>query len=133
MVYSNWVLLMKYSYSSIITTECHFWLRGSWWSNILKIFLIKRPLVLFKYYIYVSRSSKVLSFEAFLKFVMKVYELEKTLSQTKERRKKTICKKMENNLAKFVKTIRENELSFLWNELYYRYYCHIQNSFTHVG
>ena len=44
---------------------------------------------------------------------MKVYELEKTLSQTKERREKTICKKMENNLAKFVKTIRENELSFL--------------------
>ena len=44
---------------------------------------------------------------------MKVYELEKTLSQTKERRKKTIYKKMENNLAKFVKTLRENELSFL--------------------
>ena len=77
------------------------------------MFLIKRLLVLFKYYIYVSWSSKVLSFEAFLKFVMKVYELEKSLSQTKERRKKTIYKKMENNLAKFVKTLRENELSFL--------------------
>ena len=69
--------------------------------------------MLFKYYIYVSRSSKVFSFEAFLKFVMKVYEMEKTLSQSKERRKKTIYKNMENNLAKFVKTLRENEVSFL--------------------
>ena len=44
---------------------------------------------------------------------MKVYEMEKTLSQSKERRKKTIYKNMENNLAKFVKTLRENEVSFL--------------------
>ena len=44
---------------------------------------------------------------------MKVYELVKTLDESKERRKKTIYKNMENNLAKFVKTLRENELSFL--------------------
>ena len=44
---------------------------------------------------------------------MKVYELVKTLGESKERRKKTIYKNMENNLAKFIKTLRENELSFL--------------------
>ena len=47
-----------------------------------KVFLILNHLsLLFKYYVYVSRSSKVLSFEALLKFIMKVYKLEKILSQ----------------------------------------------------
>ena len=44
-----------------------------------KVFLIlKHLLLLFKYYVYVSRSSKVLSFEALLKSIMKVCKLEKS-------------------------------------------------------
>ena len=43
-----------------------------------KVFLILNHLLLLvKHYVYVSRSSKVLSFEALLKSIVKVYKLEK--------------------------------------------------------
>ena len=53
-----------------------------------KVFLILNHLViLFKYYVYVSRSSKALSFETLLKSIIKVYKLEKTLSRSDEQKK----------------------------------------------
>ena len=68
------------------------------------IFLIPNHLLLhFKYYVYVPRSSKVLSFEAFLKSIMKIYKLEKVLSQSDERKRKLFPEEMEKNSAKFVK------------------------------
>ena len=54
-----------------------------------KVFLIlSHILLLFKYNVYVSRSSKVFSFEA-----MKVCELEKILSQSNERKRKLFTEK----------------------------------------
>ena len=59
-----------------------------------KVFLIlNHLLLLFKYYVYVSRSSKVLSFEALLKSIMKVCKLEKILSQNDERKRKLLTEK----------------------------------------
>ena len=59
-----------------------------------KVFLIlNHLLLLFKYYVYVSRSSKVLSFEALLKSIMKVCKLEKILSQSDERKRKLFTEK----------------------------------------
>ena len=58
------------------------------------VFLIlNHLLVLFKYYVYVSRISKVLFFEALLKYIMKVYKLEKILSQGDERKTKLLTEK----------------------------------------
>ena len=42
---------------------------------------------------FVSRSSKVLSFEALLKSIMKVYKREKTLCQSDESKRKLFTKK----------------------------------------
>ena len=62
-----------------------------------KVFLILNHLwLLLKYYIYVSSSSKILSFEAFLKSIMKVKKLKS--KWWKEKKLFT-----ENNSAKFVK------------------------------
>ena len=59
-----------------------------------KVFLIlNHLLLLFKYNVYVSRSSKVLSFEALLKSIMKVCKLEKILSQSDERKRKLFTEK----------------------------------------
>ena len=59
-----------------------------------KVFLIlNHLLLLFKYYVYVSRSSKVLSFEALLKSMMKVCQLEKILKQSVGRKKKLFTEK----------------------------------------
>ena len=59
-----------------------------------KVFLILNHLLLpLKYYVYVSRSSKVLSFEALLKSIMKVYKLEKILCQSDERKRKLFTEK----------------------------------------
>ena len=69
-----------------------------------KIFLIlNHLLLLFKHYVYVSSSSKVISFETLMKSIMKVYRLEKTLSQSDERKIKLCTEKW--------KTILQN----LWN------------------
>ena len=58
------------------------------------VFLIlNHLLVLFKYYVYVLRISKVLSFEALLKYIMKVYKLEKISSQGDERKTKLLSEK----------------------------------------
>ena len=54
-----------------------------------KVFLtLNRLPLLFKYYVYVSSSPKVISFEALMKSIMKVYRLEKTLSQSDEIKRK---------------------------------------------
>ena len=64
-----------------------------------KVFLILNHLwLLLKYYIYVSSSSKILSFEAILKFIMKVKKLEKILSQSDERKKNYLQKTILQNL-----------------------------------
>ena len=64
-----------------------------------KVFLLlNHLLLLFKYYVYVSRSSKVLSFEALLKSIMKVYKLEKILSQSDQRKRKLFTEKWETTL-----------------------------------
>ena len=69
-----------------------------------RVFLILNHLsLLFKDYAYVSRNSKVLSFEALLKFIIKVCKLAKILSQSDER--KTIYRKMENNSANSIKLL----------------------------
>ena len=47
-----------------------------------EVFLILNHLLLpWRYYVYVSRSSKVIYFEGLLKSIMKVYMLEQTKSQ----------------------------------------------------
>ena len=70
-----------------------------------KVFLIlNHLLLLFRYYAYISRSSKVLSFEALLKSIMKIYKLEKILSQTDERKSKPFTEKW--------KTILQNSKNF---------------------
>ena len=59
-----------------------------------KVFLIlNHLLLLFRYYVYISRSSRVLCFEALLKSIMKVYKLEKILSQTNKRKRKLFTKR----------------------------------------
>ena len=59
-----------------------------------KVFLIlNHLLLLFKYHVYVSRRSKVLSFEALLKSIMEVCKLEKILSQSDERKRKLFTEK----------------------------------------
>ena len=69
-----------------------------------KIFLIlNHLLLLFKHYVYVSSNSKVISFETLMKSIMKVFRVEKTLSQSDERKTKTMNIKMKDNSAKFVK------------------------------
>ena len=69
-----------------------------------KVFLIvNNLLLLFRYYVYVWRTSKLLSFEALLWSFIKTYKLEKTLKSKWWKEKKTMNKKMENNSAKFVK------------------------------
>ena len=69
-----------------------------------RVFLIlNHLLLLFKYYIYVSSSSKISYFEALIKSIMKVYRLEKALSQSDERKRKLCTEKW--------KTI----LQYLWN------------------
>ena len=70
-----------------------------------KVFLIlNHLLLLFRYYVYISRNSKVLCFEALLKSIMKVYKLEKILSQTNKRKRKLFTKKW--------KTILQNSKNF---------------------
>ena len=69
-----------------------------------RVFLIlNHLLLLFKWHVYISRSSKVISFEALMKSIMKVYGLEQTLSQSDERKRKLCIEKW--------KTILQN----LWN------------------
>ena len=69
-----------------------------------KVFLILNHLLLLsKHYIFVSSSSKVISFETLTKSIMKVYRLEKTLSQSDEKKRKLCTEKW--------KTILQN----LWN------------------
>ena len=69
-----------------------------------RVFLIlNHLLLLFKYYIYVSSSSKISYFEALIKSIMKVFRLEKALSQSDERKRKLCTEKW--------KTI----LQYLWN------------------
>ena len=64
-----------------------------------KVFLILNHLwLLLKYYIYVSSSSKILSFEAILKSIMKVKKLEKILSQSDKRKKNYLQKTILQNL-----------------------------------
>ena len=59
-----------------------------------KVFLIPNPLLLLlKNYFYVSRSSNVISFEALVKSIMKVYKLEQTISQSVERKRKLFTEK----------------------------------------
>ena len=59
-----------------------------------KVFLIlNHLLLLFKHYVYVSSSSKVISFETIMKPIMKVYRLEKTLIQSDERKRKPCTEK----------------------------------------
>ena len=68
-----------------------------------KVFLILNHLLLFsKPYVYVSRSLSVLSFEALLKSIMKVYKLGRVLSQSDERKRKLFTeawKKILQNLS----------------------------------
>ena len=56
---------------------------------------------------FVSRSSKVLSFEAILKSTMKVYKREKTLCQSDESKRKLFTKKW--------KTIQHNLQKYKWS------------------
>ena len=59
-----------------------------------KVFLILNHLLLLsKHYIFVSSSSKVISFETLTKSIMKVYRLEKTLSQSDEKKRKLCTEK----------------------------------------
>ena len=59
-----------------------------------KVFLIPNPLLLLlKNYFYVSRSSNVISFEALVKSIMKVYKLEQIISQSVERKRKLFTEK----------------------------------------
>ena len=66
-----------------------------------KVFLKLVDLLwLFKYYVYVARSSKVLSFQPLLKSIIKVRKPEKTLSQSGERKRKLFTGKW--------KTVQQN-------------------------
>ena len=101
MVYSDWVLLKNLHIPPLSSHSAIF-------SLIMeadeKVFLtLNRLPLLFKYYVYVSSSPKVISFEALMKSIMKVYRLEKTLSQSDERKIKLCTEKW--------KTILQN----LWN------------------
>ena len=58
------------------------------------------------------RSLKVLSFEALLKSIMKVYTLEKALYQSDERKRKLFTKKWKT-IQQIYKTLREHEVSNL--------------------
>ena len=58
------------------------------------------------------RSLKVLSFEALLKSIMKVYTLEKALYQSDERKRKLFTKKRKT-IQQIYKTLREHEVSNL--------------------
>ena len=59
-----------------------------------KVFLIPNHLLLLlKNYFYVPRSSNVISFEALVKSIMKVYKLEQTISQSVERKRKLFTEK----------------------------------------
>ena len=84
----------------------------------------------FKYYVQVSRSSKALSFEAFLKSIMKAYKLEKMMKVMKGR--ENYLQKNRKQFCKICKTLRNYEVSFLKNQLYYKYYNCIQNSAVHL-
>ena len=71
MVYSTWLLKKKnlQSHSASLSLM----------EADGKVFLILNYLLLlFKYYVYVSSSSKIISFEALMKSIMKVYRVEKT-------------------------------------------------------
>ena len=57
-------------------------------------------------------SLKVLSFEALLKSIMKVYTLEKALYQSDERKRKLFTKKWKT-IQQIYKTLREHEVSNL--------------------
>ena len=59
-----------------------------------KIFsILNHLLLLFKHHVYISSGSKVISFETLMKSIMKVYRLEKTLSQSDERKIKLCTEK----------------------------------------
>ena len=58
------------------------------------------------------RSLKVLSFEALLKSIIKVYTLEKALYQSDERKRKLFTKKRKT-IQQIYKTLREHEVSNL--------------------
>ena len=64
-----------------------------------KVFLILNHLLLFfRYYVYVSRSSKILSSEALSKSIIKVYKLEKIVNGSDERKRKGFTEKWEKIL-----------------------------------
>ena len=64
-----------------------------------KVFLILDHLLLFfRYYVYVSRSSKILSSEALLKSIIKVYKLEKIVNGSDERKRKGFTEKLKKIL-----------------------------------
>ena len=67
-----------------------------------KAFLIlNHILLLFKYRVYISRSSNVFSFKALLKSIMKAYKLEKILSQNDERKIKLFTQKWKESFRKY--------------------------------
>ena len=100
MVYSDWVLLKNLHIPPLSSHSAIFSLTEA----DEKIFLIlNHLLLLFKHYVYVSSSSKVISFETLMKSIMKVYRLEKTLSQSDEIKRKL--------WTEIWKTILQN----LWN------------------
>ena len=85
---------------------------GFFEANDEEFLILNHLLLLFKYYVYVSRSSRVLSFEALLKSIMKVYKLETTLSQSDER-KENYLHKNGKQFCKICKTFRKYEVPFL--------------------
>ena len=57
-------------------------------------------------------SQEVLSFETFFKSIMKVYRLEKILSQSDERKRKLFTEKNGKEFCTIRKILRKYEMSF---------------------
>ena len=71
-------------------TECHF---GFLQTDQDIFLIIKYLLLLFKYYLYVSRCSKTISFTALKINIKKAYVLEKNLMKYDEKKKRFLLKK----------------------------------------
>ena len=93
MVYNNRVLYVNNRVLHVPLSSPESTIFGFLETNDKVFLILNHLLLLFKYYVYVSRSSKVISFEALLKSIMKGYKLEQTTSQSVERNRKLFTEK----------------------------------------
>ena len=97
-----------------------------------KVFLVlNHLLLLFKYYVYISRSSKVLSLEALLKFILKVSKLEKIVIQSDERKRKLFTQKW-NPILQNLWNVKKIWGAIPLNSVILLIYGYTENSVTHL-